>query len=148
MKTFDIKRTEKSQIMFDGEIVNKENIGNCCRDIYMTAEFVIKFDPRKETETHYLRVDCQCRNEYKNWNKFKKTEYAMYFVPVVQFGVIDGYAYVVMPRVEIPDMDYDTQKNKGGSIVNKIAGIFGICDMHQGNWTVIKKQVQIFDYSF
>jgi hypothetical protein len=139
---FEIKKIGHSTISFNGEIITRARTGlRSCRDIFKTKEYVVKIDnPNVDSRTGY-----QCRREYDNWRKIKKSDKVEYFVPILKFGRIDGKNYVVQPRIEI-------KKNKNVSwawnIVYEIQNEFRLDDLHSGNWTVIDDKVLIFDYAF
>jgi hypothetical protein len=139
---FEIKKIGHSTISFNGEVIARSKTGlSSCRDIFKAKEYVIKIDnPSVEDNTGY-----QCRREYNNWRKIRKSDKSKYFVPILKFGRIDGRAYVIQPRIEI------SKKNSplwAWNIIDEIQNEFDLDDLHHGNWTVQEDSVLIFDYAF
>jgi len=140
---FDIKRLSNIKIMFNGKTLYRVSNLNSCRTIFMTTEYVIKFDRCQGEEGGY-RSSHQCPREYNFWNKVKKTKYAKYFVPVLQFGNLDGYDYVVQPRI-------DRRRNKATpeifKTLERLENEFNFFDLDERNYTIKQNKLLIFDYA-
>lgn len=132
------------------ESSSMEEIPNRNRLVFVVGERILKVDNWYCVRKYgYDSVYLQCKNEYENWKKIKKTKYSKYFVPILQHGCTNkrGYHYNVQPKIHITDL---TPTKKQIELFFEIIDFFAFIDISlTRNVSILDSEnFLIYDYSF
>ncbi len=133
MNEIYVKRLGKRKFRVNDDYLYYHNCGS--RDVYIGKKYVLKLSDNWN----------QSLDEFKNFLKIKNTEYEKYFCPILQYGEIECYSYVVQPKLPLASR---TKMTKFWNVIDEIDRKIGCDDLHYGNWTVIDDQPVIFDYGY
>lgn len=143
----------KSKVYFIGdnvyynEMLLIKEINNPCRLIFPFGERILKIDNWYDKD--FNTTSWQCKDEYENWNKIKKTKYAKYFVPTLQHGCTNkrGYYYNIQPKIPITNL---TPTEEQTDLLFEIIDFFKFDDLStKHNISILdSKNFLIYDYSF
>lgn len=111
------------------------------RYVLITSDYVIKWDYNANNAEEYGG----CAKESKVWNRVKNSSYAYLFAPITRITV-GGHYWYVMPRIRgrnyhLMAFPFLSPEEK------KFLSDNNICDLHSGNYRIVKKKVKIFDYA-
>lgn len=118
------------------------------RKVFFYRDLIVKIDEYLTNEI--MPVESQCYREWKFWLDVKDTPDAHFFAPVIQYGFVEGYRYVIMPKFEFlkesPDPFKDYRAVRGISRRLRISdlGTTGECG---DNWGITRDgKMIIYDY--
>lgn len=134
MENLCIEFIDEETIKINGEI-KKESKLSTWRSIFLTDEYVIKFDVRESK---------QCTKENHLFNRIKGTQDEKYFASILEYGESNGVKYIIQKRLRVTRNKIHT--NELENTLDYLQGKFGLWDLADRNFTIQRKQVVVFDY--
>lgn len=111
------------------------------RYVLITSDYVIKWDYDTSAAENYGG----CVKESKIWNKVKNSSYRYLFAPITRITV-GGHYWYVMPRIRGKHPDRIAYRFLSPE-EKKFLENNDICDLHNGNYRIVRGKVKIFDYA-
>lgn len=142
-QSFHITDFDRNTVVFEGKKLKALSGLDACRTIFITKQYVIKFDSHPANIYTESRCSHQCPRENNIWKKIKGTNFEKYFVPILQFGNVNDYDYVVQPRV---DRKRRKLSEEHKAKISEAEERFGFYDLGERNVSINKGALQIFDY--
>jgi len=134
---FKVEYLDVHHIKFDDVVLTSRKTPGS-RIIFKTDQYVIKFDCGYEPLY-------QCRREYENYARIRRSKWKENFVPVLQFGKSHDVCYIVQPRVKL---SRGRKPNWPLDILLEIENDLNIDDLawNTSNWAIVDGKILIFDY--